>query len=424
MSWHPVRTFKEQRWTLAFVGFLAYLATTLTYEIPLGATGMAVAIAALPFEKKGGRWFVAPVVLFAALLAWAAVTVVFSPVSSAEPWEAVIDLGKVWLIFLVACAVLGSWARLRLALGLYLALYLLYPVRGAFANYFLAGYTLNGRMIWNYIYENPNDFAAYTFLPLSIALAVLVTARERWVRRLAMGATGLMVVAILLTQSRAGMLGLFVFAILVFKALRAWRGPRVALLAALAVIAVQVAPQDVWDRLGGLRHATESLEEVDEEGSALQRWTIMKVGMRIASNHPVTGVGLGRYPAAHAQETARDIGLAFARGERDAHSTYIRMLAETGIVGLGLFLGLLGVVWRRSRAALQRIRANHPLNAVVRLLTYSAAAFLTTGLFGSYGTLAFFYIHLALLWAASEAALREGRATSRKASRLPRLARI
>ena len=62
--------------------------------------------------------------------------------------------------------------QIRFFLAFWLACFAFYPVRGALFNYYLYHENLFGRAIWNYIFSNPNDLAAFCILQLSMALGL------------------------------------------------------------------------------------------------------------------------------------------------------------------------------------------------------------------------------------------------------------
>lgn len=83
-------------------------------------------------------------------------------------------------------------------------------------------------------------------------------------------------------------------------------------------------------------------------GSIALRWTRYMIGVEAWKTNPLMGIGSGQYPqwvldqAIHAQYDQ------FARGELDSiQGSYILVLAETGIIGIGLFVAVWGVVLRR-----------------------------------------------------------------------------
>ena len=71
----------------------------------------------------------------------------------------------------------------------------------------------------------------------------------------------------------------------------------------------------------------------------------------MALDHPVFGVGLDNFPGNFYFYTSNWEGFAKA-----VHSTWFGVLAETGFVGLALFLVLVGATVKRSFGALAQPR--------------------------------------------------------------------
>ena len=384
-------------WSLPLVGLLVYIWSATTYSLPLGEPAMIAALVGLLFLRAPMR---VPgfLVLFALFVVWGAVGLT----STSYP-DSVVDrldvLARVGLIALVLVNAVRTRTEQRLFMFVFLAAYALYPVRGTIFNY-VGGYTVFGRALWNYIYANPNDLAALTLLQLSLALALLQREPKGWPRLAALAGIFVLPVVILLTQSRGAIIALAVFALAAFAGHRR-RGRALVTLVAVAVAIGVFAPSSVWDRLGGLRNATdtEQLSRVDREGSAEQRFEIWKVARAIFADHPVFGVGVGAYSSAHREYARTGDFKETAGGKRDAHSTYLSLLAETGVVGFGLFVAMFGWVALYARRVRRRAHALLPQAAQqIRYLEIGLLAFFTAGIFASYAGLAFTYVHLALLW--------------------------
>jgi O-antigen ligase len=147
---------------------------------------------------------------------------------------------------------------------------------------------------------------------------------------------------------------------------------------------------------------------VDPEGSAEARWNILIIASQIVRDHPGMGVGVGAYTAAHWAYSPRNSNLPWtARGPKDTHNTYMNLLAETGVPGFVLFLGLIGTTLARAEHVRRRVRRTLP--AASRQLIYLEAgllAYLVAGIFGSFAKLPFLYVHLVLLLALSGAIIR------------------
>ena len=92
-----------------------------------------------------------------------------------------------------------------------------------------------------------------------------------------------------------------------------------------------------------------------------------------------------------------------ALGQRDTHSTYLNVLAETGYPGLLLFLALLWVAVHEAEQARRHCRRAQPRLALqLKYLELGLLAFLVAGVWGSFGKLSFLYLHLALLWSVAQ----------------------
>jgi O-antigen ligase len=387
-------------WTPVYVFFLVYIFSVITFTVPLGNVGMALALIALPFQRD--RLRLPPFLLvMAAFLLWAFATRGGSPHPEVVG-ERLVDYGKLWLIALVAVNALRTRRQTQFLLIFALVSFACFPARGAIFNY-LGGHTVFGRAVWNHIYANPNDLAALVLLQLAGAGALLVSDRRGWIRLGALTSVLVLSLLVLMTQSRGGLIALALLAALALGAQR--RRLRTLLFAGVAAgVLSLLAPSGVWERAAGLVHATDTstLRMVDHEGSAEQRFLIWQVATSIIADHPVAGVGMGAYTWVH-EVYAADAGLArVAGGRRDTHSTYLNVAAETGGVGLVLFLGMLAAVLVGAERARRRLRETDPEGAGrLWLLEAGLLAYLTAGVFGSFAHLSHLYLYLALVTAVS-----------------------
>lgn len=388
--------FRDVKWSVAYAALLLYIITIVTYRIPYGQPIMLVSLFGLVAERK--IRIPAFMVAFGALFGLA----ILSALGSAWPElvrEQSLELGKLWLIAFVAVSTLSDRRRVRLFMLVFLAAYALYPVRGALVNYFLGGYTIFGRAVWNYIYANPNDLAALTLLQLSVAAAFYAAEPPGWWRRAALAGLVVLPVLILLTQSRGAFVGLVLFGITAGVAHRR-RFQLAGFAAILLLVASLVIPSSAWDRLGMVgtlgSAGTEALAELDDQGSAEQRYQIWQTSFRIIRDHPLQGVGWGAYPQANLRYNPE-------LGARDTHSTYLNLAAEIGLPGLIIFLVTVGLTVGHAERVRRRIKATDPVSAQqIRLLLLGLGAFLVAGLFASYSALTFLYIHLVLIWVVAD----------------------
>lgn len=414
-------------WTPAFIGFLGYLFATITFKFPIGTVSMATALLTLPLEKKALR--MPPVALCAiGLVAWSFVGVATTTYHETV-LDAVTEFAKVCAVIFVGLNVLTTRARLRLVVVYTTILWFFFPVRGTVIGY-MGGNRIQGRALWNFIYSNSNDLAGLALLQLSVAMSVLAVEHRWWVKIGTRITIGMLLIVIFLTQSRGAMIALLVFGLLLGRKFF-FDARKLGMMAVMAVIIFFTAPERTWTRFATITTSTSddmSLldpNEVDfltrsDQSSSMQRRKIWEVATTVFMDNPVTGVGLGAYPQAHQFTALRD-GAVFARGQRDAHSTYLKVLAETGVIGFGFFLSIIGVTIYTSRRARKRMAAVEPaLAQQVFFLEIGLFGYLVAGIWGSYGSLVPTYVHIVLVYSAAKLLDEEGELRAERMQRMRR----
>jgi O-antigen ligase len=189
--------------------------------------------------------------------------------------------------------------------------------------------------------ENPNDLAMNLIVFMAPAL-IIVFQDNRFFRRLVAAAIVLaMAVAIVLTKSRAGFIGLGAMSLVViYYALR----QRPAIVFALilgALIATPMMPDAFWNRMASITNPAE-----DPTGSRQQRIQLFKQGLEVFAENPLTGIGAGQF-------VNYDGDMMVARW-RATHNVWLQVAAELGIFGLCAF-GFL--VWRAFSSCFAARRA-------------------------------------------------------------------
>ncbi len=387
-------------WSVSYVAFLVYVFVITTYRLAVGTEAMLTALVLLPLERRSLR-MPAPVWWAIAFLAWACVGLATSDYGWIV-WDQIVDLAKICGVMIVAVNVLTSSARLRFFMVAFLGFFAFYPVRGALFSFFLYHGNVDGRAAWNYVYANPNDFAAFCLLPLSLSIGMLFSERVRWVRYCAASGVVILPFVILLSQSRGAFIALVTFAVLVIKGQKRGRG-RILLLASAAAIVIGLAvPSTVWTRMSTLSKVTnaQSAATAQDEGSARQRLEIWRVARTIFAEHPITGVGLGAYSEAHFTYAMRPEFDRIALGHRDAHSTYFRLLAESGLIGFLLFMGMIAATVYDAERTRRRGKWSHQASATqLFYMEVGLFGYFVAGIWGSYSAAVLTYVYVAALCA-------------------------
>lgn len=390
-------------WSPSYIAFLVYIFVITTYRFQLGTEAMIAALLFLPLESRPLR-FPRPVMWAVAFLLWGYVGWVGSEYR-ADVWKACTDLAKICAVMLVAVNVLTTRPRLRFFLLAFLGFFAFYPVRGALFSFFIYHGTVEGRAAWNYIYSNPNDLASLCLLPLALSIGMMFTERAGWARYCAMAGVITIPFVILLTQSRGAFIALSIFALVVLKGTEKRRRGKILLLGSVAAVVIALAvPSSTWTRLSTISDVTnaESAAKVQDEGSARQRLELWRVARRIFIEHPIVGVGLGAYQDAHYVYAMRPEFNPIALGHRDAHSTYYRLLAESGLVGFVLFFGMIGVTVYDAERTRRRAVAYPALATQIFYMEVGLVGYFVAGIWGSYSSMVLTYIYIAVLYSATQ----------------------
>lgn len=377
-------------WTLTLLGFCIYTFTIITYKVNIADVGAVIGLLGIFFTKSKFR-VPFPVWYFAGFLLWALLASFASPFPEIAR-DRLADGFKLLLIMVVAVNALRTAGQLRFYLIFLLVCFIMYPVRGAMVNY-MFGYDVFGRALWNYIYGNPNDLAALCLLALGIAVAIRMSTPSRNLVRFSAGiAAILLLLLILMTQSRGAFLGLFVFLSALFiHTIKKNMWIATCMTAVIIIIAINI-PHSFLERILGIKmlFSTSTLYQLDDHGSAASRFEIIQVAWKIFVDHKFFGVGYGAYKSVNSSYAPH-------LGAMDTHNTYLNLATELGLPGLILWLALVGSVMLYAHRS-QRWAGNKELAVQQRWIWWGFVAYLVAGVFGSYASLSFPYLTLAMLW--------------------------
>lgn len=184
--------------------------------------------------------------------------------------------------------------------------------------------------------SDPNDFA-YVLASL-LPLAAVLWVSDRRARLLWTVAIAMLAVALLATLSRGALVGL---AAMVLWAVASRRIPLGrAVLSLTAVACVVGLAFLVWAPV--INHSLESKNRIADQ-NVTSRLAFWDGAVRMAEDHPFTGVGPGRF-GAEAPTYVRNNPIPLQNPV--AHNSYLEILAESGVVALLAFVAFLATVWR------------------------------------------------------------------------------
>lgn len=289
-----------------------------------------------------------------------------------------------FLLFLVH---VDSVSKLKRVASIIVVSVLLYNIFGFVSGQFMGGrYVTGGQMF------DPNDVAFVEVSLLGFALWVLVGRFGFMMRAAALATLVSGVLLTLFTASRGGLLGLVTFLVL-FLCLRVSRVSKAFKTALLAIMLVGAYANA--DKINLERYQTLGSLEDDynlAEGGRVDTW---KRGMREFWGNPLTGVGVNSFAPAVGWQRAAEGG--FGKWQT-AHSVYVQVLVETGIIG-GTAYFLLIIIAVRTFNRLRRAAASLPdpeLAVLPGILLVSFGAQLVAAMFLSQAYSMFFTLAFAL----------------------------
>jgi len=202
-----------------------------------------------------------------------------------------------------------------------------------------------GRAIGS-ILGDPNDLALVLMFPVAFATSLIMTGGlGRFTRQLGLVSVLVLFSAVIATQSRGGLLG--IMAILGFFGYR--RIPSKALLFSLAGVAATAmfVLAGISDRSSG------GAVEAGIDASAMGRLYAWEAAFGMAVDNPLTGVDINNFYSNYFFYSPHWDGLNHA-----VHSTWFGVLAETGFLGLAVFIVTMVMLVKTSIRSLQRIEQN------------------------------------------------------------------
>jgi O-antigen ligase len=184
-------------------------------------------------------------------------------------------------------------------------------------------------------FENPNDLALNlaSFLPL----AMMYVKRPGPVakRLLCAAVCVMMLVAIVFTKSRGGMLGTVAMLVAFLLFTRSLTPAMMIALVVGGILIVPALPSSFWNRMSSITDASK-----DPTGSREERRLLMEQAWNMYLENPIIGIGAGQF---------QNYGPpGKAKRWRVTHNAYLQVAAELGTVGLIPFLF---VIWRGFKAA-------------------------------------------------------------------------
>ena len=228
---------------------------------------------------------------------------------------------------------------------------------------------------------------------LPIALYRIVRERESLAKTFSAASAAFIFFAMLFTQSRGAFLALFVVLVLIAIDLRI-RIPTLFAVAFLGLVLLLLVPSNYTGRIKSLNIFSQASQEngLAQDESVQGRSEKMLIGLAMFKDNPFLGVGFANYPdnywsyAGNLGLEASTVNINSESTQRQPHSLYIEIMAETGIFGITSFLAFLGLLFNglyqaRIKINTHQTKSDKDWSAWISSLMMSIITFLVAGFF-------------------------------------------
>jgi O-antigen ligase len=185
-----------------------------------------------------------------------------------------------------------------------------------------------------------NDIGVVFMVGLPLAV-VFLRSRDRVLQLVAIGAACLALIALVLTASRGGLIGLAVGGLAMVVLSPGWNIPKKLAAIAVPVVAmVLFAPDGYWDQMSSILHPQDDYNLTSDTG----RIAIWTRALGYIAQYPIFGIGPNNF--LRAGWFISDVGSSGLVGavimDQAPHNTFIQVWTELGTVGLLIWLTLIG----------------------------------------------------------------------------------
>lgn len=228
--------------------------------------------------------------------------------------------------------------------------------------------------------DDPNYYAMFLTMVLPIALYRFLSGTNRVTRLLGLVTAAPILLTILFTYSRGAFLALVIVGILITieRQINPYKFVPVILIAALVI--VPMLPTGFGDRLATLTGLLDP--SATTERSLRGRSSEVIVAFWMFQDYPILGVGWGNYEENYLNYSSR-LGLDTRYEDRQAHSMYLEVAAETGVVGLVVFGAMIAALFLGMHYAKRTLRTLGRVDLVgwVNGIQFGLIGYLSASLF-------------------------------------------
>lgn len=353
-----------------------------------------------------------------AISGWALLSVPFAYWQGGALSTFVNDWLKMLFLYLIMSNAILSVKQLRITMWI-CVLSATVVSSTAVLDYLIHGSLTGGRLtaLVNGPYAGANYFSVTIVLMMPFMMLDLFLHPRFVVRIISFCCATILVLANLMTQSRAGIVGMVVVICATLWTLRKWGKNLLKILAIVALLSPIIAitiPPGVWQRFSTIfeDYDVQSMDPTSglrmAAGSQKERLQLIIKAFNLTIEHPIFGVGMGDFSSASAHQWSTGSGRDWVQ----THNTYLQFSSELGLPGLVLYIILLVTTFKTFRRAREQIPEGGPgtrpymLRLICDATTISLMGYLLTSAFANVGYQCYFFIVAGIGQAFAIAALK------------------
>ncbi|MFH2138084.1 MAG: O-antigen ligase family protein [Candidatus Omnitrophota bacterium] len=235
--------------------------------------------------------------------------------------------------------------------------------------------------------EDANIFATNLTLSVPIVINVFMGTKRKVIRSVLFSVLTVLVLTIILTFSRAGMIQLVagLWLTIGIRMIKKYKALGVIVFLVLFMFMLPFVPSKYFDRMGTILNFQDQAIAARLEG-----W---RLGTTMIADHPIRGIGFAIFRFEFLKRSVTGIDTHFKRA-LDAHNVFIHTGAEVGLIGLGFLLLLIRQSFINLKYARDKLKRQGDilLSNIADGLRIGLLIYLIGGIFISYLELLIFWI--------------------------------
>lgn len=216
---------------------------------------------------------------------------------------------------------------------------------------------------------DPNYFAIALLPHIGLCYFLINAQKNTILRIFLMVIFAVLIIALVLTSSRGGLIG---FAVMFISAILKSKSKFGAIISVifLSIIMLNFMPEQVWERFDATKTTISNFERTSKVESTKRRIILAQSAWKMYLDNPIFGTGIGNFYYGHRQYSFLHAGRA--------HTMYLELMAELGTIGFLMFLGLLASTFKTLKLI---TKSNSDLSPYAKGLSVGLVGFLVAAIF-------------------------------------------